>query len=172
MKTRGKLLTPIGELHIESVEKTALNKISSDDSLQAGYASKNELFQDLNARSEGDIYRIELGEVRPDPRIQLRESPATEDELTDLLKRLDRLDVLSPDKPWTFQTLEVLKENPGIRAGDLCGLLKQEKEQFKRNVRKLKNLGLTVSLGTGYKLSVRGKELLKSQGNKNSGPAT
>jgi len=36
----------------------------------------------------------------------------------------------------------------------------QEKEDFKRNVREVKHLGLIVSLGTGYRLSPRGEALL------------
>jgi len=36
-----------------------------------------------------------------------------------------------------------------------------EKEAFKLNVRKLKNLGLTESLGTGYRISPRGRSVLE-----------
>ena len=59
--------------------------------------------------------------------------------------------------------LEVLGAQPGVRAGDLCELVGQEKQQFKLNVRKLKNLGLTESLGTGYRLSPRGRDLLQTE---------
>jgi hypothetical protein len=38
----------------------------------------------------------------------------------------------------------------------------QDKEQIKLNVRKLKNLRLTKSLETGYRVSPRGKALLRS----------
>ena len=61
-----------------------------------------------------------------------------------------------------MRTLEVLSLHPGVRAGDLCSLVGQEKERFKLNVRKLKNLGLTESLETGYRLSPRGEALLRS----------
>jgi hypothetical protein len=56
--------------------------------------------------------------------------------------------------------LEALRSHPEVRAGDVCCLVGQEKEKFKLNVRKLKNLGLTESLGTGYRLSPRGESLL------------
>ena len=49
---------------------------------------------------------------------------------------------------------------PGVRAGDLATRVGQEKEKFKRDVRKLKNLGLTESLETGYRLSPRGRRVL------------
>jgi hypothetical protein len=54
-----------------------------------------------------------------------------------------------------------LKAHPGIRARDICDLVGQAKEHFKINVRKLKNLGLTESLGTGYRLAPRGEALLR-----------
>ncbi|WP_343389194.1 hypothetical protein [Candidatus Amarobacter glycogenicus] len=52
--------------------------------------------------------------------------------------------------------LNLIAANPAVRAGDLAPQLGQEILAFKLNVRKLKNLGLTLSLGTGYRLSSRG----------------
>ena len=98
--------------------------------------------------------------MRPDPRLALRESIASGAELRDLQKRLQRLDARAGATAWTQQVLELLAARPGVRAGDLCRLVDQEKQQFKLNVRKLKNLGLTESLGTGYRLSPRGAALL------------
>ena len=77
-----------------------------------------------------------------------------------LRARLRRLDASAAGGAWTARTLAVLKAHPAVRAGDLCVLVGQEKDDFKRNVRKLKNLGLTESLGTGYRLSPRGEALL------------
>ena len=45
-------------------------------------------------------------------------------------------------------------------AGDLAPRMNQEMLPFKRNVRKLKNLGLTESLKVGYRLSPRGRAYL------------
>lgn len=157
----GTLLTPVGQLSIKSVEQVALNTISAADAHRAGYESREELLDALQRRREGEIYRIEIGPLLPDPRIELREiRAATDGELQDLRSRLSRLDARALEGAWTFRTLEALSVHPGVRAGDLCGLVGQEKERFKLNVRKLKNLGLTESLGTGYRLSPRGEALL------------
>ncbi len=51
----------------------------------------------------------------------------------------------------------LIARNPGVRAGDLAPQAGQETLDFKRNVRKLKNLGLTISLEVGYRLSPRGE---------------
>jgi hypothetical protein len=47
-----------------------------------------------------------------------------------------------------------------VRAGDLADVLGRERLDFKTDVRKLKNLGLTISLGVGYRLSPRGAAYL------------
>lgn len=54
-----------------------------------------------------------------------------------------------------------LKTARGVRAGDLAPQANRETRAFKQDVRKLKELGLTVSLETGYRLSPRGEALLK-----------
>jgi hypothetical protein len=161
VRAGGTLLTPIGQLHITSVEVVAQRSISAADAQRAGHESKAALLKELQRSAEGAIYRIELGRLQPDPRIALREVVAdTEVAIRDLRSRLERLDGRATEGAWTVRTLRALHLHPGVRAGDVCVLLGQEKERFKINVRKLKNLGLTESLGTGYRLSPRGESLL------------
>lgn len=163
VRAGGSLLTPIGQLDIESVERVSSNRITAADARRAGYESRELLLQELQQRTQGEIYRIELGSLRPDPRVALRKIPATTGSaLRSLRDGLRRLDARAIDGGWTLRTLEVLSAHPGVRAGDLCARVGQDREQFKRNVRKLKKLGLTESLGTGYQLSPRGKAILGS----------
>ena len=49
---------------------------------------------------------------------------------------------------------------PPVEFVELAADLGVERPAFKLNVRKLKGLGLTESLGTGYRLSPRGEALL------------
>jgi len=157
----GSLLTAVGKLGIRSVEPINLREITPEDARRAGYDSLQSLIAELDQRSEGDIYRIELGVLRPDPRIALRESPLADGAaISDLRERLRRLDARAADGPWTMRTLEVLRAHPGVRAADLCRLVGQAMDAFKSNVRKLKALGLTESLEVGYRLSPRGESLL------------
>jgi hypothetical protein len=154
-------LTPVGQLAIASVEPVTLGEITADDARHAGYPSRAALVDELEALHEGGIFRIRLGPLRPDPRIALRDTPAaTLAEHRSLKSRLRQLDARASGGPWTTLVLEAIRSHPSTRAGDLCGLVGQGKEQFKLNVRKLKNLGLTESLGTGYRLSPRGEALL------------
>ena len=173
VRAGGTLLTPVGQLSIKSVEQVSLNLISVEDAERAGYETREALLYELQRRTEGEIYRVELGPIVADPRIALRETPAdTDAEIQALRSRLSRLDSRAPDGAWTFRTLETLSSHPAVRAGDVCGSVGQELERFKLNVRKLKNLGLTESLGTGYRLSPRGEAMLDFLRSEASGNAT
>ena len=159
----GSLLTAVGQLGIRSVEPIDLHEVTPEDARRAGYGSLQSLVTELDQRAEGDIYRIELGSLQPDPRIALRESPLADSAaVSDLRDRLGRLDARAADGPWTMRTLGVIRAHPGLRAGDLCRLVGQAKDVFKSNVRKLKALGLTESLEVGYRVSPRGETLLKA----------
>jgi hypothetical protein len=161
VRSGGTLLTPAGELEIRAVTPIALEAISDADARRAGYTSVEALRAELERR-DGDLYRIELGALRPDPRIALRQSPAVgEQEVRQLRERLHRLDDRSAQGPWTVRVLEAIESHPGLRAARLCRLVGQEMAPFKLNVRKLKALGLTESLETGYRVSPRGAALLR-----------
>ena len=57
-----------------------------------------------------------------------------------------------------METLAVIAEHPARRAGDLADIVGRERDPFKLDVRKLKNLGLTLSASTsGTELSPRGQ---------------
>jgi biotin operon repressor len=79
-----------------------------------------------------------------------------------LTKRLQRMDARSPAGPWTFETLTLIAQRPGVVSTELARQIGMERFAFKANVRKLKALGLTVSLETGYRLSPRGKAFLRA----------
>jgi DNA-binding IclR family transcriptional regulator len=64
-------------------------------------------------------------------------------------------------EPWTRQVLELIRDRPETLAADLAASLRMEKAPFKRDVRKLKELGLTESLPVGYRLSPRGLAYLR-----------
>ena len=163
VRAGGTLKTAVGVLAIDSVERVSPESITEAGARRAGYPSRDALMAELDAREQGEIYRIELRYAGPDPRIALRErAELSGEELAALRKKLDRLDGASPVGPWTLAVLRLIGRNPGVRAGDLASQLGQERAAFKVNVRKLKGSGLTESLETGYRLSPRGRALLDS----------
>jgi hypothetical protein len=162
VRSGGTLLTAAGQLSITSVDQVALTRISEADARRAGYTSREALLAELQARDEGKVYRIELGALRVDPRVALRQSASLSDTECDAIaRRLRRLDERSPHGLWTRATLDLIRSRPGVRAGDLCRLVGLDLQPFKLNVRKLKTLGLTESLEVGYRLSPRGTSFMR-----------
>lgn len=157
-----RLHTSIGLLEITSVVLVSEHEITESDANQAGFATRKELIKEINSFSDvGNIYRLEVTRIGADPREALREEDTIDGEgYEELLKRLDRLDRASPGGPWTKAFLFLINDHPGTRSTDLAAIVQWEQEKLKLNVRKLKNLGLTISLGTGYQISPRGKALL------------
>ena len=162
VRSNGRLMTGAGLLEIGTVSEMEIEEISAEEATRAGYSSKEELLAELGAR-RGKVYRVELARLGPDPRIALREADPDEGDLAEIQKRLDRLDAASPDGPWTMKTLRVIRDHPTVRAAELCVLVGQDRDRFKPNVRKLKNLGLTISLEVGYRLSPRGHAYLRAR---------
>ena len=74
--------------------------------------------------------------------------------------RLERLDRASAHGPWTSDVLACIAAEPGRRAPDFAARFGREVQPFKRDVRKLKEIGLTISLLVGYELSPRGEAYL------------
>ena len=152
--------TQIGMLSIEAVDRVAIEEITEDDARRAGTA-REDLLTFLSAKADGDVYRVRLGPVVPDPRVALREDDDLEgDDVAALTARLARLDRSSKRGPWTIETLRLIADRPHVRAQDLADGLGVEKVVFKDDVRKLKELGLTISHSPGYELSPRGRALL------------
>lgn len=153
-----RLHTAIGLLAIESVQPVADSALTEASARSAGYADLATLQKDL--RTTGRLYRITFSLAGADPRIALRAETTIDDAM---LAKLSRLDAAAKGGPWTERVLRLIAANPQKRAADLSAKLGVEKDWFKLNVRKLKNLGLTESLETGYRLSPRGRALLKRQ---------
>lgn len=154
VKAGGELKTPIGVLAIHKIEPIKLFDITEKEAKLAG-VELEPLLKELKSR-EGKVYKISFSYKGADPRIKLREDDdLSEDEFTKIRAKLTKMG------PWTIQFLKLLQKYPGVRATELAQKIGMETLKFKTDVRKLKNLGLTISLGTGYKVSPRGLKFLK-----------
>ncbi|MEU8137606.1 hypothetical protein [Streptodolium elevatio] len=149
------LRTKVGVLAIDAIEETDPADLTPDDARRAGFASLDALRRAAQGR-EGRLYRITLRLAGEDPRIALREDVPKGRELEALRDRVARMG------EWAVPTLAMIAAQPGVRALDLAEQVGREKRSFKASVRRLKELGLTESLPTGYRLSPRGKAVLKA----------
>lgn len=156
--------TAAGIIEVESIDVVDEGHITDGEAVRAGHPSAAVLLGDLPDRPGLPIYRIVFHVAEePDPRAELASSanltPADVDAIT---RRLDRFDRASSHGAWTRQVLGTIAANPGRRAPDLAAMFKRDTQPFKTDVRKLKNLGLTISLRIGYRLSPRGAAYLEA----------
>jgi hypothetical protein len=159
VKTGSMLRTAIGLIEVLAVEPTVPHSLTTDDAREAGYDSIAGLISSAGSRGE-TLYRIRVRYAGDDPRVTLRTTIPDAHALIEIERRLDSLDSGSRHGPWTRETLELIADRPGVRAEDLARSVGREKLAFKLDVRKLKELGLTESLETGYRLSPRGQAVV------------
>ena len=152
--------TAIGQMQIDSIEELSKDSLKDKDLIGSDLKNLNSLLKSVGSR-EGKLYKIRLSYVGEDPRKALAQKQLDEEEFENVLTKLSKMDRLSHSGNWTRSTLEIIKANPAKRAPDLAKELGLEKDPFKRNVRKLKGLGLTQSLKVGYRLSPRGHSYLE-----------
>ena len=159
-----RMRTMVGLIEVTSVDQVAPSRITAAEARRAGAPSLAALRSLLAAKADRPVFRVGLRFAGPDPRVALRSAVPTEEEVAGLTARLARLDAASPIGPWTRQTLEIIDRRPTVRAPDLAAELGRDTPDFKKDVRKLKELGLTESLDIGYRISPRGIAVLDADG--------
>ena len=164
VKVGTRMRTAVGLIEVTSVEPVVLSGLRAEDARRAGAPSLAALKAALSQRPDLTVYRVGLRYGGADPRESLREQLPTEQEIVEIRAWLDRLDTSSRIGPWTRASLEIIDRSPGVRAPDLAAELGRETQEFKTDVRKLKEKGLTESLAIGYQLSPRGEALLDHGG--------
>ena len=151
--------TAAGLIAVDEVSVVDPNDITDADAALAGYRSVADVRADLRGDPVDPVYRLRVRpDPGPDPRAELAASAdLTPADIAELDRRLTRLDAASAIGPWTMSVLAAIQAEPGRRAGDLAAAAGREMLPYKADVRKLKALGLTLSLPVGYRLSARGE---------------
>ncbi len=162
---KGSLIkTAVGQLEILDIYPVEENTITENDANQAGYHTKEDLLKVLNQKIQGLCYKVRVRYHSPDPRIKLRsQTHLTNDQFQLIAEQLHKMDQSSKLGAWTNLVMLAIKKNPEVRAVSLAEKLGFEKFWLKLNIRKLKNLGLTISHDTGYSLSPLGLTFLNEQ---------
>ena len=185
VKSGGRLRTAMGELSIDAVEEIDPRSITDAEAARAGFSSADEARASLEPRPvrsrAGDDaekplaargrtakpdetsrpYRVLVHFAGADTRSALRED-ASAQAVAAVIAKLDAMDARSARGPWTRRTLSLIRQWPGRRAPELAEIEGRDTAVFKTDVRKLKELGLTVSLTVGYTLSPRGEAVLRT----------
>jgi hypothetical protein len=153
--------TVAGTIRVDSVtEHPGSYRVTAAQARAAGYPDAKTAQKELDRRPARHTYVIAVSYLAPDERPELaaddRLSAADVEAIT---ARLDRWDAAST--PWTRRYLKMIGDNEAVRAPDLAARVGLDVPRFKRRVRQLKGLGLTISLDVGYRLSPRGRAYLR-----------
>lgn len=158
VRTGGTLRTAAGVLSIDALDAVDAVGLTSEDAARSGHSSLDALLADIKGQRAGTLYRIAFHVAGDDPRVVLRDiTDFGPNDHEDLRQRLTTYDGKSP---WTLQTLRLIASREGITAGELSTSIGFEKPALKQKIRKLKELGLTESLQSGYRISPRGRAFL------------
>jgi hypothetical protein len=161
-KVGGTQITPGGVIGFDAVDEIEAGDVTEADARAAGAAGVGDVLRWASDDAGRRLYRVRFHRVGDDPRIALREQVLDDAERAEIATRLQRLDGRSPDGPWTATVLDVIDRNPAVVSHQLMAETSMDDlVVFKRRVRRLKELGLTESLGTGYRLSPRGESFLR-----------
>jgi hypothetical protein len=159
-KIGSRFTTRDGVVEITSIDHVEEAELEEADAYEAGFSSRQALLRWTAGKGDGELYRIGITLVGPDPRAALRSTdqlnPA---EVAALEAKLDRMD-RAADRPWTREVLRQIRRSPGVVSTELAAEAGQARAYYKIRVRRLKALGLTESLEVGYLLSPRGSALL------------
>lgn len=154
--------TAAGRIVVDAIDVVDPARITAAEATKAGFASRAALLGELRGDPGLPTYRIRFHPAEgSDPRAELAATvPLSAGEVEEIRGRLARLDRASSHGDWTAAVLATIAARPGVRAADLAASFGRETQPFKLDVRKLKNLGLTLSLEVGYRLSPRGEAYL------------
>jgi hypothetical protein len=162
VKLGGRYAFGAGVIVVDKIHETRLDDITPALAKRSGFES---LADALKTAKHGAGERVFIIDFHYEAKAA-RRKPATDvvtvEELAKLAQRLDAMDGRSRTGPWTQATLRAIAARPGVLAAKLARSLGRPRDEFKRDVRKLKNLGLTFSLEIGYRLTPKGEALLRA----------
>jgi hypothetical protein len=159
-KPGGSQRTSVGVISFDEVDVVELEAITVDDARRAGMDLAR--LREILASKPGDVYRIRMSFAGADVRAALREkSRLSQRQRDQIVATLAGMDARSKQGPWTREHLELIDARPGELAETIAASIGRTKLPFKADIRRLKELGLTESLRPGYRLSPRGRAVLR-----------
>jgi hypothetical protein len=163
-KAGGTQRTPVGTVRIDAVtEHPGGYRVTAAQATAAGFPSAKAAQTELDRRPTKHTYVIAVSFLEPDERPALAADDVLADaDIAAITARLDRWDAVGT--PWTRDYLRMIGDNEAVRAPELAERVGMDVPRFKRRVRQLKGIGLTISLGVGYRLSPRGRAFLGLNG--------
>jgi hypothetical protein len=164
-----KYRTGQGMVVAEAVDVITPGDITPQLARDAGFSDVPSAVADLRGDPDLPLFCVRFRPLdEPDPRDELASTATlSSDEAAAIAARLGRMDATSKRGPWTAAVLRQIAERPAVVSTQLAEALDWDRADFKLHVRRLKALGLTISLDVGYRLSPRGTAYLASAASRN-----
>ncbi len=145
---------------VDTVDVVPLSGITRADARRAGEQDVAGVLRRLrDPEPDAQVFRVSFHRTAAaGPPVD--EAGLTPEDVAEIQRRLDRLDGASAVGAWTRPTLVLIATHPGVVSTTLAETLDRERFALKADIRKLKRLGLTLSLDVGYELSPRGQAFL------------
>ena len=145
-----------GAIEVERIQEIGFEALTPVLARRSGFASLVELLKVAKHGAGERVFLIEFRYVDKPSKSASKDNGVPSDaEIKTLLVKLEAMDRRA-GRAWTRDTLAAIDREPGRRAAELAAELQRPRDDFKKDVRKLKALGLTISLEVGYRLSLRG----------------
>ena len=159
VKLHGRYRLGGGAIIVDRIDEVEFDALTPALARRCGFASLVDLLKTAKHGAGERVFVIEFHYV-PTSDIDSRAEVGGAADIDEIIRKLDAMD-RRRSKPWTRQILRLIAKHPGVRAADLASALHRERLEFKADLRKLKALGLTLSLEVGYRISELGKAVLK-----------
>ena len=163
VKVGGRYTLGAGAVVVDEIEETRVDDLTPALARRCGFPSLADL---LKTAKHGAGERVFVIGFHYDAAASSRPKPhtgvVTAEALAQLVRRLEAMDRRAKIGAWTVATLRAIEARPGVPAAKLAKSLGRPRDELKRDVRKLKELGLTFSLEIGYRLTPKGEALLAS----------
>ena len=163
VKVGGRYSLGGGAIVVDEVHETRLEDITTALARRCGFPSLVDLVKTAKHGAGERVFVIDFHyDDKSGARPRAETGVVSAEELAALVRRLEAMDRRSEIGAWTLATLRAIEARPGVLAAKLARSLGRPRDDFKRDVRKLKTLGLTFSLEIGYRLTPKGEALLAS----------
>jgi len=162
VKVGGRYALGGGAIVVDKIEETRLDDITAALARRCAFPSLVDLLKTAKHGPGERVFVIDFHYDNTGARPKAETGTVSAEELAELVRRLEAMDSRSKIGAWTLATLRAIEARPAVLAARVARSLGRPRDEFKRDVRKLKNLGLTFSLDIGYRLTPKGEALLAS----------
>jgi hypothetical protein len=167
VKVGGRYALGGGAIVVDRMSEVRLDDITTTLARRCGFASLVDLVKTAKHGAGERVFIIDFHyDGNAGARAKRETQAVSPAKLAKLVERLDAMDRRAKSGAWTLATLRAIEAHPGVLAAKLARSLDRPRDDFKRDVRKLNNLGLAFSLEIGYRLTPKGEALLARSANR------